>query len=259
VLTAQLFLMLRPIGLALHARLNQGGECHLLTANTMHRWSILTLAFIPLLLGALRSQPDRLVWWKTDALDKIRPYDPPPETLSNSIQIAAARNEFEPFQIVLRSESRDIANVDFQASDLKSSNGAILSKDNITIYFERFMNLREPSSIEGKAGEWPDPLIPRVDRYYGETRNAFPFTLTRGRNQPVWIEVYVPPSTPAGNYKGSVTVAMGGKPALFVPLTLQVWKFDLPSTSSLKNSFGFNGTTALRQHLGSYTNDGVLY
>src|SRR5690348_10342620 len=148
----------------------------------MHRWFVLTLASIPLLLSGLRPQPDMLVWWTTDALEKIRPYDTPPEALTKSIRVAAARNEFEPFQVVLRSDAHDIANVDIEASDLKGPQGAVLSKDNIGTYFERFMNLPQPSSIEGKAGEWPDALIPRIDRYYGETRNAFPFKLARRRN-----------------------------------------------------------------------------
>jgi hypothetical protein len=226
----------------------------------MYRWLILTLALIPLLLSALRSQsPDTLLWWTTDALEKVRPFDPPPEELTNSIQITAARNEFEPFQIVLRSDSRDIEGVDFQVSDLKGPGGAVLSKDKIAIYFERFVNLPQPSNIEGKAGEWPDALIPRVDRYYGERRNAFPFNLARGRNQPVWFEVYVPPSSAPGAYKGAIAVSIHDKQTLSVPITLQIWKFVLPSTSSLRNSFGFNGTTALRQHLGAYTNDEDLY
>src|ERR1051326_2046707 len=124
-------------------------------ANKMHRWLILTLALITLLLSALRSQsPDTLLWWTTDALEKVRPFDPPPEELTNSIQITAARNEFEPFQIVLRSHSRDSEGVDFQVSDLKGPGGAVLSKDKIAIYFERFVNLPQPSNIEGKAGEW---------------------------------------------------------------------------------------------------------
>ena len=37
-----------------------------------------------------------------------------------------------------------------------------------------------------------------------------------------------------------------------------MWNFSLPSTSSLKNSFGFNGIKALKQHRGSYTNDDDL-
>jgi hypothetical protein len=53
-----------------------------------------------------------------------------------------------------------------------------------------------PSSIEGRSGEWPDPLVPRVDTYDHEPRNAFPFKLVKRRNQSIWFDVYVPPLNP---------------------------------------------------------------
>jgi len=65
--------------------------------------------------------------------------------------------------------------------------GAVLSANNVAIYFERYLDLPKPSSIEGKAGEWPDALIPRGDRYFGEKRNAFPFKLFGRHDQPIWI------------------------------------------------------------------------
>jgi len=40
-----------------------------------------------------------------------------------------------------------------------------------------------------------------------------------------------------------------------IPVTLQVWNLRYSSTSSLKTSFGFNGTAALKEHYGRYTND----
>jgi hypothetical protein len=40
---------------------------------------------------------------------------------------------------------------------------------------------------------------------------------------------------------------------------LRVWDFELPSTSSFITSFGFNGTSAVRQHFGKYTSDTDLY
>src|SRR5438270_876984 len=37
-----------------------------------------------------------------------------------------------------------------------------------------------------------------------------------------------------------------------------VWNFALPSTSTLKTAFGFNGISAQRRHLGRYTGDDDL-
>jgi hypothetical protein len=175
------------------------------------------------------------------------------------VDLYAGRNEFEPFQIVLRGKSKDLSGVDIGFSDFHSADGAEISANNVTVYLEEFVNLKRPSSIEGGDGLWPDPLIPRVDRYANEARNAFPFTVRRDRNQPLWVDVYVPAAAHPGQYTGSALVSLGGRVQFSVPIKLTVWRFVLPSTSTLKSSFGLNGINALKQHRGRYTNDEDLH
>jgi hypothetical protein len=175
------------------------------------------------------------------------------------VDLYAGRNEFEPFQIVLRASSKDVSGVDIEFSDFHSADGAGISAGNVTVYLEEFVNLSSPSSIEGGDGLWPDPLIPRVDRYANEARNAFPFAVRRGRNQPLWVDLYVPAAAHPGKYTSSARVLLGGKVQFSVPIKLTVWRFTLPSTSTLKSSFGLNGINALKQHRGRYTNDEDLH
>jgi hypothetical protein len=221
----------------------------------MNRWLVLSLAAIPLFLSAVRPAPPSLIWWTTDAMQKVRPYDSPPDKPIDSIRVEAARNEFEPFQIVFRAGTTDVDGLDVDVSDFEGPDHAILSKNNITPYFERFLDLPQPSSTEGAAGEWPDALIPRTDKFFGERRNAFPFSVASRRNQPIWFDVYVPPTTRPGIYRGHVFVFLKDKRDAAIPVTLQVWNFTLPSTSSLVNTFGLNGLTAIKQHYGRYTTD----
>ena len=222
----------------------------------MSRWPLFALAALPLVLTYFRpAPPSPLVWWTTHSLEKIRPFDPEPEGATHAVKIQAARNEFEPFQVVLRAEGQDIDSVDLEVTDLRAKTGIVSSQSYISVYLEHYLNLKAPSSVAGGTGEWPDPLIPRVDRYANEKRNAFPFKLIRGRNQPVWIEVFVPPSVRAGVYSGQVRVLVAGKVQLSVPLDLEVWDFQLPSTSSLATTFGFSGNSADSAHYGSYTKD----
>jgi hypothetical protein len=54
-------------------------------------------------------------------------------------------------------------------------------------------------------------------------------------------------------------VSRRGVEGFTVPIQLRVWAFQLPSTSTLKSSFGLNGTTILKQHRGHYTDDADLY
>ena len=224
----------------------------------MSRWYFLVIAAVPLLLSFLRPKPATapgLTWWTTHSLEKVHPSDPEPTTPAHSANIHAARNEFEPFQLVLRSVGQDLDAVDIEVSDLRGKAAAIRADKYVTVYFEGFLNLTHPSSIAGGTGEWPDPLIPRVDRYANEKRNAFPFKLVDGRTQPIWIDVFVPPATPAGMYHGEVRVTVGEKTRITVPLELEVWDFELPSTSTLPTIFGFSGNAAERTHYGRYKED----
>ena len=198
-------------------------------------------------------------WWIADPLTKVRPLDPPPNSPLKSAVLHAGRNEFEPFQIVLRADADRVANIDIEFSDLRTSQGAEISRDNITVYFEDFLNIAQPSVMGGAIGLWPDPLIPRVDRYTHERRNAFPFELRRGHSQPLWVEIFVPEQTRPGEYAGSARISQAGKVDVAVPINLTVWAFVLPSTATLKSSFGLNGISVLKQHRGKYTNDDELY
>jgi hypothetical protein len=220
---------------------------------------MILIAVAVLVLGASVEPPQPIAWWTTHPLAKVRPFDPVPNAPAKSVDLYAGRNEFEPFQIVLRGKSKDLSGVDIGFSDFHSADGAEISANNVTVYLEEFVNLKRPSSIEGGDGLWPDPLIPRVDRYANEARNAFPFTVRRDRNQPLWVDVYVPAAAHPGQYTGSALVSLGGRVQFSVPIKLTVWRFVLPSTSTLKSSFGLNGVNALKQHRGRYTNDEDLH
>lgn len=185
--------------------------------------------------GAI-SKADMLVWSAT-ATVKVRAQEYPERTPSG-ISISAARNEYESFQIVVRSQGRPLLGLDVDLSNFESADHRRIScLENCTIYREVFMNVVQPSGPYGMVGEWPDALIPKTDRYAGEKRNAFPYDVAQERNQPVWIEVYVPPATASGIYTAVVTVRAQGEQPVRIPVYLRVWDFTLSSTSSIKNAF----------------------
>jgi hypothetical protein len=204
------------------------------------------------------ARKDGAVWWVAGPMVKIRPHEPPPAGAPREIALYAARNEFEPFQIAIHAGERERGPIDVELRDLRGPSGAVLPASAMAVYREGFLDVKRPSSVEGETGEWPDPLLPRVDRYFGERRNAFPFRIAAGRTQPLWIELFVSPSTPAGIYSGTVSLT-GLEPApVEVPVRLTVWSFALPSTSSLPTAFGLAGISALKEARGSYTSDEEL-
>ncbi|HZR46806.1 MAG TPA: hypothetical protein VFA47_08890, partial [Candidatus Manganitrophaceae bacterium] len=147
---------------------------------------------------------EAMVVWTDHATVKIRREISltPPKADRTSAVLKAAKNESEAFQLVVSADQGNLSGVDVTVGDLTDPNGNIISSSSIMIYKEAFMNITTRSTIEGATGYWPDALIPKKDEYTGEVRNAFPFSVTAGRNQPVWIEVYVPQTAPAGVYTG---------------------------------------------------------
>jgi uncharacterized protein (TIGR03382 family) len=167
--------------------------------------------------------------WTAVASEKIRPSAP--ARTQPSAQISAARNEFEAFQIVVTGAA---TNVRATATALTGP-GTITS---VRLYREALIHLAYPSALDGATGAWPDALVPDVDEVVGEKRNAFPFAVPAGESRVLWVDVFVPPGTPAGAYSGEVRVTWDGGGAT-VPVALTVRPFTLPSTASLKSAFRF--------------------
>jgi MYXO-CTERM domain-containing protein len=185
-----------------------------------------------------------------DALTKIRPDAAVPAATSAALD--AARNEFEPFQIVVAGGTSGVHALTATAHDLVGPDGARIAAANLRLYQVGLYHVKYASNVEGAAGDWPDPLIPDVDPWMGEKRNGLPFDVAAGATRAIWVDVFVPPGSAAGMYAGSVTVsAAAGLPATEVPLSLRVRDFELPATASLQSAFGFSVDNACRAHHGT--------
>lgn len=100
---------------------------------------------------------------------KYRPNSTVPT--ENAITIHAMRGEWVSFQVVTRSDEH-IGSVDV-VMGTPDWLGINLSKH--YTYRQLMQNIIMPSRADGEPGEWPDALVPRVDKYYGEARNAYPY------------------------------------------------------------------------------------
>jgi hypothetical protein len=186
----------------------------------------------PLLLAAASVAPipaRAAQVWTALASEKIRPATT--ARSGASAHIAAARNEFEAFQIVVTGAA---GNVRATASELSGPS----TLGGIRLYRAALIQVQTASALDGATGPWPDALVPDVDELANERRSAFPFAVPSGESRAIWVEVFVPPEAPAGEYTGSIDVSWDGGAAT-VPVTLTVWPFTLPSSASLKTAFGF--------------------
>ncbi|MBN1344798.1 MAG: DUF4091 domain-containing protein [Phycisphaerae bacterium] len=175
------------------------------------------------------------LWW-CEGTYKVSKGRLAPESKGKPAQIVAAGHEYEPFQLVLRPK-RDLRNVRIEASDLAGSAGRI-SREHITIDRVAWVRVGSPTDAVGCIGDWPDPL-PSCDK---------PFDVSAGTNQPLWITIYVPSETPAGEYKGSVTVTADGGYRREVSIAARVLGFALPKEAHVFATFGFNPENVRKYH-----------
>ena len=97
-------------------------------------------------------------------------------------------------------------------------------------------------------------MIPAIDPYFHQARNAFPVTVPAGQTQSVWIDVLAPLNARPGLYSASATVKDGAKTIATIPVSFTVWAFALPSTATLKSAFGLSWDGLCLQAYGSYAN-----
>jgi hypothetical protein len=112
-------------------------------------------------------------------------------------------------------------------------------------------NVPSASNLEGAAGPWPDPLIPDVDPYFHERRDAFPLAVGPNALRAVWVELLVPAEAPPGEYRGDAEVVVDGV-TYAVPVAVRVRSFTLPSTATLTTAYGVGWNHACVAHHGSY-------
>jgi len=169
--------------------------------------------------------PPCAVWWAEGAY-KVMKDDPVPGAKDGVIRIAAARNEYEPFLVVLRPDVRLDA-VRVAAGPLAGEKGGTIGPADMSICHVEYVKVTTPTDNLGKAGWWPDPLPP----YDG------PFPASAGENHPLWITVRVPKDARPGLYRGEIAVSAASWSCL-IPVELLVRGFTLPDRSSVRSSFG---------------------
>jgi hypothetical protein len=183
----------------------------------------------------IADNPAAALWWAEGAY-KVMKDDPVPASRRETIDLDCARNEFEPFLLMVAPKTR-LDDVRVAVSDLTGTAGALQAAASISIRHVEYVRVEIPTDEAGTAGWWPDPLPP----YDG------PFTAPAGENHPLWITIHVPPSAAPGEYRGTITVTTAGWKAA-VPIRLRVRAFTLPARPSVRSSFGMPTDFIRRYH-----------
>lgn len=167
---------------------------------------------------------------------------------SSTARIGAAANEMESFQVVIHGGDSGLQGVQATVSDLRGP--STIPASQILLYRAAYIDVRSPSDGNGIRGLVPDALIPDVDPYAHEKRNAFPFDVPAGENRLVWVDVHVPLGAKDGNYRGSLEIVGADGFSATLPIELEVFPFELPSTPSYATAFGLSWNGTCSGHFG---------
>jgi len=203
----------------------------------------------------------RLSVWLSHSTHKIRP-DASAQAHS-LIRLFAARGEYAAFQVSVRS-AHGVRVLRVAPTTLENHAFAI-GRWHMTVYREAFIDIVHPTNVDSRLGLWPDALIPTVDNYYHERRNALPWHVPARFTQTFWVDVYVPRTAGPGLYHGHVMVFMRNQGHLsnrILSVTLRVLPFAIPATASLPSSFGFDGaplSLVFRGHYGLLSTEQLIH
>lgn len=174
---------------------------------------------------------DTAIWFEP-SLEKVFPNDAvtPKGAVDPNVRIAAARNESESFQIVLRPrEGAALRDLRLRVNDLvHDQSGARIPAENVQVLRPSYYDVRVPSYFEGPTGQWPDAL----PTFTGAT-------LPGGVTTPLWLTVYVPGEAAPGEYTALMELTSPDLDPVELWLKLTVHDFALPVTPALKTDFGF--------------------
>lgn len=148
----------------------------------------------------------------------------------SGIELTAARNERENFQIVLFTGKDAVSNITVRASEFRNASGKVLPASIWELYREGYA-IADPvgyPSCNG-IGDYPDPLYPLYP--------LAPLSLKPMSVRAVWAGFRVPADAAPGDYTGTVTVSADGKTVKTVKVALKVWDFAIPKKQSLRTAF----------------------
>lgn len=164
-----------------------------------------------------------------------------PETYPEAkLDFYAIKGETESMQIMITA-NKFVRGIDVVTADLVNENGDVISKENIKIFGEHYIEVANPYVNTGNtnvtllapAGYYPDALVP-FDSFKIKRQDR----VEAGHNQGIWLDVVVPVDAKEGNYTSSIKVILGEeREEHIVPVTLKVYNMTMPEEVHSRSAF----------------------
>ncbi len=183
-----------------------------------------------------------------------------------SISLFGAKNEFVAFQLILEAAASPASDVTVVLDSLVNGSSVITNTGSlgdptsyvgkrIELFVEHYTNVTQRSPFVAGYGYpnsrpvpdadylgWvPDALVPfeAPVKTPAHGQGGAPFAIAAGKNQGVWIDIYIPKDAVEGTYIGTVRVVEGGVTTSAIPLSLKVFKFALPDDTHQRSFFSW--------------------
>ena len=180
-----------------------------------------------------QAEVDATVWTATSSI-KIKQEDDYSSMYGNKeLNFAVFKNENESAQILFNPNS-DVQAFDLILSDLKDSNGNVLSKDSFSVFAQKYIEVKmisDPKTQTG-AGMYPDALVP-LGNYVDSKENS----CIAGDNQGIWVKIKPSKEQVAGVYTGNFTLKLD-EGTCDIPVKVEVLDYVLSDAKHTKQDFG---------------------
>nr|WP_320192300.1 DUF4091 domain-containing protein [uncultured Desulfobacter sp.] len=174
----------------------------------------------------LSQSTDRYTFWTTLPSERVFKDDVVPSDTGSGILVYAARNESEPFQLVVNPSV---------SGNITVNVGEFGPGIEIQLYQVKYVTIAQATDSLGRTGDYPDPLWP--------LETGASVSVTAGENTAFWFDVHVPETTPAGDY--TTHVEIGG---IDIPVTLHIFNFSIPETLHPKSQMNVSHQAFLTQY-----------
>lgn len=171
------------------------------------------------------------VWSAPSTVKVLRDDSDYAEKGKAELHFNTVRNEQESQQLFITAK-KDIKDYDLKVTDLKSDT-AVFSKENITVYQEKFIPINEKQYFGSTTTYVPDALLPMKT-----AREAGELTVKKGQNAGMWVNVSIPKDAEPGVYTGTFTLDVDGK-EMDIPVSVTVNDFTLPDNYSAATLFSW--------------------
>ena len=188
--------------------------------------------------GSRVERSGSILSWISPFSDRIPPDDRPPLSTigktgqNHPVELVGLRGETLSFQIILRSSK--------PMNNLTLSISRVGGDESNCIKIHRFLEIYMKLMIHqgGKHGPLkelinPDPLIPFTDPYSPRHIVISAFSLTRDKDQPLWIDVHFSRSCLPKLYTGQLELRNSGSLVRKIPLVMNVLDATLPQDVGL--------------------------